>query len=90
MDYWVIRLGENNNCWKNKDTNYHDGKVISIKSKNNLVISPNRLTALIGINNMAIINLEDATLIVPHEHSEDVKDMVKMLKTMNKSEYLWN
>ena len=59
-----------------------------MQSENNLVISPNRLTAVVGINNIAIINLDDATLIVPHDKSEDVKDVVNMLKTMNKLEYL--
>ena len=72
----------------NKETNYHDGDVISVQSENNLVISPNRLTAVVGINNMTIINLDDATLIVPHDKSEAVKDVVNMLKTMNKLEYL--
>ena len=73
---------------KNNNTSFHDGDVISVQSENNLVISPNRLTAIVGINNMAIINLDDATLIVPHDKSESVKDVVNMLKTMNKSEYL--
>ena len=73
---------------KNNQTNYHDGEVISVQSENNLIISPNRLTAVVGVKNMAIINLDDATLIVPHDKSEGVKDIVNMLKTMNKSEYL--
>ena len=65
-----------------------NGDIISIESKNNLIISPNRLTAVVGINNMAIINLDDATLIVPHDRAESVKDVVNMLKTINRSEYL--
>jgi len=73
---------------KNNEKNYHDGDVISVKSENNLVISPNRLTAIVGVRDMTIINLDDATLIVPHDKSEEVKDVVKMLKSMNKLEYL--
>ena len=73
---------------KNNETNYHDGDVISVQSENNLIISPGRLTAVVGVKDMAIINLDDATLIVPHDKSEGVKDVVKMLKSMNKSEYL--
>jgi len=73
---------------KNKDANYHDGDVISVQSANNLIISPDRLTAVVGVNDMVVINLDDATLIVPHDKSEAVKDVVNMLKTMNKSEYL--
>ena len=73
---------------KNDDKSYYDGDVISLQSENNLVISPNRLTAIVGIDNLAIINLDDATLIVQHDKCEAVKDVVNMLKTMNKSEFL--
>jgi mannose-1-phosphate guanylyltransferase len=73
---------------KNNETSYHDGDVISVQSKNNMIISPNRLTAVVGIKDMAIINLDDATLIVHHDKSEAVVDVVNMLKTLNKSEYL--
>jgi mannose-1-phosphate guanylyltransferase len=73
---------------KNKEQNYHEGDVISLQSKNNLVISPNRLTAVVGVTDMAIINTDDATLIVSHEQSEAVKDVVNMLKSINRKEYL--
>ena len=73
---------------KNKEQNYYEGDVISLKSENNLIISPNRLTAVIGVKGMAIINLNDATLIVPHEQSEAVKDVVNMLKSLNRTDYL--
>lgn len=73
---------------KNSDSNIYEGDVISINSKNNLVMSPNRLTAVVGVENMVIINLDDATLVVPHSQSEAVKDVVQMLKSLNKTEYL--
>jgi len=73
---------------KNSDQNYYEGDIISVKSKNNLVISPNRLIAMVGIKNLTIINLDDATLIVPHENAEEVKDIVNMLKSLNRKEYL--
>ena len=52
------------------------------------MISPNRLTAMIGVKNTTVINLEDITLIVPHKDAEAVKDVVNMLKTLNRNEYL--
>ncbi len=73
---------------KNEDGSLYDGNVTTIESKNNLVISPNRLTALIGVNDMAIINLMDVTLIMPQSESEKVKAIVKILESMNKEEYL--
>ena len=73
---------------KNDQGSVHDGEVVSIDSKNNLVISPNRLTALIGVEDLAIINMMDVTLIMPQSESEEVKRIVKMLKTMNREDYL--
>ena len=73
---------------KNREQNYYEGDVISLESENNLIISPNRLTAVVGVKNMAIINLDDATLIIPHEQAEAVKDVVNMLESMNRKEYL--
>ena len=64
---------------KNNDTNYHDGDVISMQSENNLVISPNRLTALIGVEDLVVVNMIDVTLIMPQSESEKVKTIVKML-----------
>ena len=62
--------------------------MIALKSKNNMVISPNHLTAIIGVENLAIINLDDVTLIVSHENAESVKELVQMLKSLNKNKYL--
>ena len=73
---------------KNKDKNHYEGDVISLQSNNNLVISPNRLTAVIGIKDLTIINLDDATLIMPHEKAEEVKNIVEMLKSLNNNKYL--
>ena len=73
---------------KNKDKNHYEGDVISLQSNNNLIISPNRLTAVIGIKDLTIINLNDATLIMPHEKAEEVKNIVEMLKSLNNNKYL--
>ena len=73
---------------KNNENSYHEGEVLSLESKNNLIISPKRLTAVIGVEGLSIINLDDTTLIVPHEKSEEVKTIVNMLKSLNKVEYL--
>ena len=73
---------------KNEQGSLHDGEVITVDSKNNLVVSPNRLTALIGVENLVVVNMMDITLIMPQSESEKVKKIVQMLKTMNKEDYL--
>ena len=73
---------------KNEQGSFHDGEVVTVDSKNNLVISPNRLTALIGVEDLVVVNMMDITLIMPQSESEKVKTIVKMLESMNKEDYL--
>ncbi len=73
---------------KNNQGSIHSGEVVTINSRNNLIFSPNRLTALIGIEKLVVINMDDATLIMPQSESENVKDIVKMLESMGKEKYL--
>ena len=71
---------------KNKK-NYFDGNVITIDTENSLVVSPDKLTAVIGMKDVAIVNVNDATLIMPLGRSEEVKDVVKLLDK-EKDKYL--
>ncbi|MBT5077945.1 MAG: mannose-1-phosphate guanylyltransferase [Candidatus Marinimicrobia bacterium] len=73
---------------KNEQGSLHDGEVVTVDSKNNLVISPNRLTALIGVEDLAVVNMMDVTLIMTKSESEKVKTIVKMLESMKKEDYL--
>ena len=55
-----------------------------IKGKNNLIHSNGRLTAIVGADDLIVINTDDATLVVPNDKVEDVKELVEMLKTSGK------
>lgn len=72
---------------KKDDNNYFDGNVITIDTQDSLIISPNKLTAVIGMKDVAIINVNDATLVMPISRSEEVKDIVNLLNK-KKKEYL--
>ena len=72
---------------KKNNNNYFDGNVISIDTKDSLIISPEKLTAVIGMQDVVIINIDDATLVMPISRSEEVKDIVNLL-TKEKEKYL--
>ena len=72
---------------KKDDNNYFDGNVITIDTQDSLIISPDKLTAVIGMKDVAIINVNDATLVMPISRSEEVKDIVNLLNK-KKKEYL--
>ena len=73
---------------KDKNNNLLDGEVVTINTSNSLVMSPDRITALIGLNDIAIINMGDATLVMPLDKAQEVKEIVSLLKKMKKEEYL--
>ena len=64
------------------------GNTISIKSKNSLILSEEKLTAIIGLEDIAIINTNDATLVMPINMAEHVKKVVDHLKMNGMDELL--
>lgn len=68
---------------------YADGNVIAIDSRNSFVKgNGNKLIATIGIDNLLIVDTEDALLICPKSRAQDVKKIVDRLKEEGKKEYL--
>ncbi len=57
------------------------GLVEAFDSEDNVVISKDRLTALIGVENLVVVHAGDATLICPKHRTEEVKQLVQALST---------
>lgn len=72
-----------------KDTggNVNIGEVISINSENNYISSDAGLVATIGLNNIVIINTNDALLVAARDQVQDVKKIVDELKSRNLHHY---
>ena len=64
------------------------GDGIVLNGKNNFIQSDNRLTAIVGLNNIVVVNTDDATLIIPKDKVENVKDLVNYIKKQNRKELL--
>lgn len=73
---------------KAKDGNVIRGDGAVIGGKNNLLESNGRFTALIGVDELVVINTEDATLVVPRGRVEEVKTLVEFLKKGEREELL--
>jgi mannose-1-phosphate guanylyltransferase len=56
------------------------GNCQQIDSKNNIIYSKDRLTAVIGAENLVVVQAEGVTLVCPKERAQDIKKMVTMLK----------
>jgi mannose-1-phosphate guanylyltransferase len=68
--------------------NFVEGASVLIDSRNCMIHSPNKLVAAVGLEDMVVIETEDAILICPKARSQDVKLIVERLKEMGKTEFL--
>ena len=56
------------------------GKIIALDSKGCLVHSPKKLTALIGVEDLIVVDTGDALLVCRRDLDQKVKDVVEILK----------
>ena len=66
---------------KNKDGNIIKGLGKILKGNNNLIYSNDRFTAIIGLNDIIVVNTKDATLVLDKGAAEDIKNLVDYLDT---------
>jgi mannose-1-phosphate guanylyltransferase len=64
------------------------GDNIILDSQDCLVYNPDKLTALIGVKDIIVVNTEDALLIAHRSQDQKVKDIVGELEKKKKTEYL--
>lgn len=67
--------------------NVSRGQLVSLNSKNCLVFNPGKLTALIGVDGLIVVNTDDALLVCLRDHDQKVKEIVEELKK-NHPDYL--
>ena len=66
---------------KNNDGNYINGRVIAEKSKNCYLKSEQRLIVGIGIENMIVVDTNDAILVANKDQSQNIGSIVKSLSS---------
>lgn len=73
---------------KDNEGNIVRGKGKIMGGHNNFIESNGRFTAVIGVDDLVVINTEDATLVVPREKVEMVKEMVDFLKKQGRKDLI--
>jgi mannose-1-phosphate guanylyltransferase len=73
---------------KDEQGNCLTGPVLVLDSKGCLVHSPDKTVALIGVENLIVVETPDALLICPRERSQEVKQIVQLLEVQKKFELL--
>lgn len=68
--------------------NRFEGEVLAHGSGNNYVNSEGRLTALVGVEDLLVIDTPDALLVAHKRHAQDVKHIVGQLKAQAHTAHL--
>jgi mannose-1-phosphate guanylyltransferase len=61
---------------------------LAIDAGNNYIYSPHKFVAVVGVENLVIVDTEDALLIVQRDHSQDVGKIVKELGLSGRDELI--
>ena len=72
----------------NQDGNIISGNVVTINTKNSIIQGSNKLIATIGLEDIIIVDTDDALLICNKDNTQEVKEVIANLKASNKTEYL--
>lgn len=71
---------------KDEHGNVREGDVISIDSKDTLVLGSNRLIATLGLEDCLVIDTDDAVLVSKRGETQKVKEVVKILRDKKRKE----
>ncbi len=71
---------------KDSEGNALKGDVLVHDTHNSYLHSENKLVAAIGVNNLVVVETDDAVMIAPKDRVQDVKEMVAQLKANNRPE----
>ena len=72
----------------NEYGNVISGNIITINSHNCIIEGTKKLIAVVGLENLIIVDSEDATLICEKESAGDIKKVLENLKICNRNEYI--
>ena len=75
---------------KDQNGNAFVGDVIAKESSNCYVNTDGRLVALVGVEDIAVIDTPDALLVISKSKAQQVKDVVADLKLSQRSEYTFH
>jgi mannose-1-phosphate guanylyltransferase / mannose-6-phosphate isomerase len=68
--------------------NIRIGNIIDLESRNSILYADKRLVATIGLEDLVVVDTEDATLVCHKSRVQDVRKVVEALKQRNAEEHL--
>lgn len=73
---------------RNEFDNVISGNVVTVDTKNTIIQGEKKLIAAVGLEDLIIIDTEDALLVCDQNSAGDIKKVIENLKICNRTEYL--
>jgi len=73
---------------RDADGNAFKGGSVVLDSRNNLAYNPGRLTALVGVDDLVIVNTPDALLVCRRDKDQSIKQVLDLLSKKGRTGYL--
>ena len=68
--------------------NVVEGNVVTVDTRDTIIQGGGKLIAAVGLEDMIVVDSEDALLICEKDHAGDIKKVLENLKICNRTEYL--
>jgi mannose-1-phosphate guanylyltransferase len=73
---------------KDESGNAFKGESIVLDSRNSLCFNPGRITALVGVKDLIVVNTKDALLVCRKDLDQKVRDILELLSKKGRTDYL--
>jgi mannose-1-phosphate guanylyltransferase/mannose-6-phosphate isomerase len=73
---------------RDANNNALHGDVLALDTTNSYLRAENKLVAVIGLDNVVVVETKDAVLVMNKDHAQDVKKIVETLKREGRTEHL--
>lgn len=73
---------------RDAEGNSHQGDVMAVDSRNNLVHAHHRLVATVGVDDLVIVETKDAVLVSRRDSCQQVKQIVRRLQVEQREEFV--
>ena len=84
-------VGSWNALWeispRDENGNACKGDVLTRDSRNSLILAEDRLVAILGVENLVVVETRDAVLVADRNKAQDIKSIVQDIKKSGRSEH---
>jgi mannose-1-phosphate guanylyltransferase len=73
---------------KDDQSNAHQGEIMAMDSRGNVVLSQKKLCVLLGVDDLIVVDAEDALLVCPVNRAQDISKILDLMKQQGMEKYL--